>query len=72
MEICSVFAKSTGLESLEMSKENIFLFDYLQHTGAGSRSHCQPQLLQRVGASSTCWQAGIYLHGLLPLAVVRL
>lgn len=41
MEICSVFAKPMGLQSVEMSKENVFPFDYLQRTGAGSRSLCR-------------------------------
>lgn len=42
MEICSVFAKPMGFKSVEMSNENVFPFDYLQHTGAGSRSLCRP------------------------------
>ena len=43
MEICAVFAKPMGLQSLEMSDgENIFPFNYLQRTGAGSRSLCRP------------------------------
>ena len=42
-EICSVFAKPMGLECrLEVSGENIFPFEYLQRTGAGSRSLCRP------------------------------
>lgn len=42
MEICSIFAKPMGFKSVEMSNKNVFSFDYLQHTGAGSCSLCRP------------------------------
>ena len=43
-EFCKVFAKPMGLGELD----ELFPFEYLQRTGAGSRSLCQ-NLLNRVG-----------------------
>lgn len=53
MEICSVFTKSTGLEYLEMSKENIFLL-----------TTCSVQVLVLVLTAdlSSCKEWELHLH----------
>ena len=41
-EVCCVFAKPFGLTKEDIEEGRLFPFDYLQRTGAGSRSLCTP------------------------------
>lgn len=42
MEICRVFSKPFGLTEEEIEGGKLFAFEYLQRTGAGSRTLCVP------------------------------
>ncbi len=43
-EICRVFATPMGLTEDDISNTKFFPFEYLQRTGAGSRSLCAPSV----------------------------
>ena len=45
-EVCSVFAKAFGLTPESIAEGNLFPFDYLQRTGAGSRLLCVPAVTE--------------------------
>ena len=46
-EISSVFAKPFGLSQGDIDRGELFPFEYLQRTGAGSRSLCVPAVSQK-------------------------
>ena len=49
-EICRVFSKPMGLTDMDITNGDLFPFQYLQRTGAGSRTLCIPSV-----SSSFTW-----------------
>lgn len=45
-EVCSVFTKAFGLSPEDIAGGRLFPFDYLQRTGAGSRTLCIPSVTE--------------------------
>ena len=45
-EISAVFSKSFGINEEDLARGKVFKFDYLQRTGAGSRTLCIPSVSQ--------------------------